>query len=60
MRGKNNCLARGGGGGGGRGGGGGGGAPPSTVEVRDFSQTWYTYDYKIGINKYPGNAREIS
>jgi hypothetical protein len=22
----------------------------------DFSQTWYTYDYKIWINKYPGNA----
>jgi hypothetical protein len=23
------------------------------------SQAWYTYDYKIGINKYPGNAGEI-
>jgi hypothetical protein len=31
-----------------------------TVEVRDFSQTWYTCDYKIEINKYPGNAGEIS
>jgi hypothetical protein len=28
--------------------------------VRDFGQIWYTYDYKIGINKYPGNAGEIS
>jgi hypothetical protein len=27
--------------------------------VRDFSQTWYTYDYKIGINKHPGNAGEM-
>jgi hypothetical protein len=31
-----------------------------TVEVHDFSQTWYTYDNKIGINKYSGNAGEIS
>jgi hypothetical protein len=28
--------------------------------VRDFSQTWYTYDYNIGVNKYPGNAGEIN
>jgi hypothetical protein len=26
----------------------------------DFSQTWYTYDYNIGINKYLGNAGVIS
>jgi hypothetical protein len=31
-----------------------------TAEVRDISQTWHTYDYKIGINKYPGNAGEIN
>jgi hypothetical protein len=31
-----------------------------TMEVHDFTQTWYTYDYKIRINKYPGNAGEIS
>jgi hypothetical protein len=31
-----------------------GNVTPRSVEV--ISQTWYTYDYKIGINKYPGNS----
>jgi hypothetical protein len=31
-----------------------------SFEVSDFNKTWYTYDYNIGINKYPGNAGEIS
>jgi hypothetical protein len=35
-----------------------GNVPPRSIEV--ISQTWYTYDYKIGINKYPGNAGEIN
>jgi hypothetical protein len=35
-----------------------GNVPPRSIEV--ISQTWNTYDYKIGINKYPGNAGEIS
>jgi hypothetical protein len=34
-----------------------GNVPPRSVEV--ISQTCYTYDYKIGINKYPGNDGEI-
>jgi hypothetical protein len=34
-----------------------GNVPSRSVEV--ISQTWYTYNYKIEINKYPGNAGEM-
>jgi hypothetical protein len=45
-----------------------GNVPPSSIEViienissrRAISTKLGTHDYKIGINKYPGNAGEIS